>query len=109
MDEYELRDLAYEVMNRYVDEDKKTSVYDLLNNCENISDFNCMLIGILLNHEEREIIKKNISDKGCFNCTNASCKVKMDNDEFNDRYNKTCIGWENPTIIGKQLVYILKK
>ncbi len=64
-----------------------------------------------LSSEEREYLKQLIENRCCRNCTNGSCKIeqceKVGLDEFGQPQGSSCLGWNNPELIGKQL--ILKK
>jgi len=113
MTQYEINDLVFEVAHRYVDADKTVTVYDMLDDRDIIGDNKYKLITATLTSQERFEVKKMIEDKGCFNCTNGSCRVssneKIGFDKLGNKQGNSCIGWENPAVIGRQLVYLLKK
>lgn len=64
-----------------------------------------------LSPEEREYLKQLIENRCCRNCINSSCKIeqceKVGLDEFGKPQGSSCLGWNNPELIGKQ--FILKK
>ena len=61
--------------------------------------------------EEREYLRQLIEYRCCGNCTNSSCRVehceKVGLDELGKPQGSSCLGWNNPELIGRQL--ILKK
>lgn len=77
---------------------------------ENPSEFYVKLAGEL-SPEEREYLKQLIENRSCRNCTNDSCRIetreKIGLDEFGKPQGSSCFSWNNPELIGKQL--ILKK
>ncbi len=60
---------------------------------------------------EKFEIKQQIDNKGCFNCTNPSCRVpsieKVGLDKDGNIQGNSCLGWNNDELIIKQKV--LKK
>ena len=112
MNQYEINDLVFEVMHRYVDADKTVTVYDMLNDREIMDNHKYRLIEGTLTSEEKFDIKRIITDKGCYNCMNKKCdKIPFDsrNTSLDKRLGKSCMGWDNSTEIGKQVVLLLKK
>ena len=62
----------------------------------------------MLSPEEREYLKQLIENRSCQNCTNGNCRVeqceKVGVDEFGKPQGSSCLGWNNPILIGKQLI-----
>lgn len=77
---------------------------------ENPSEF-YVKVASKLSPEEREHLKQLIENRCCINCTNGSCRIetceKVGLDEFGKPQGSSCLSWNNPELIGKQL--ILKK
>lgn len=61
-----------------------------------------------LSAEEREYLKRLIKNRRCSNCTNSSCRVeqceKVGLDEFGESQGSNCLSWNNPELIGRQLI-----
>lgn len=53
-----------------------------------------------LSIEEREYIKKTITNKRCNTCLNGTCRVES-NEKHND---DACVAWDNKELIGRQKI-----
>jgi hypothetical protein len=64
-----------------------------------------------LSPEDYRYAKSLLINKGCYNCQNGSCRVEADGKVGVDGnglpMGNSCIGWENPELIGR--IRVLKK
>ncbi len=71
------------------------------------SDFYIKLAAVL-RPEEREFLRRLIENRSCMNCTNVSCRVeqseKVGLDELGQPEGSSCVSWDNPELVGRQLV-----
>lgn len=89
----------------------KTYGFDLENLIEkvlkNSSEFYRKLDEVL-SVEERDYLRKLIKNKSCNNCANGCCRIenyeKVGVDEFGRPQGGNCASWDNPRLIGKQLI-----